>query len=324
MFRATALDPSTIGPWRAPSRLTAYAALCAISFVCYILARMLDGGASRAFDVVGVGACGWSWLLARALFDPARHDVRWARIVGLTVVATGALSVLTPSGGELSRLADNAYGLAGSAALLLTFVEPFHGYRADLPAGEKRFRTIFLAIYTLLIVVSILGLRAADSAAGPQANDMIKAGCAVIGLTAAGAAVWFRLRRPLPMAQGPAKRAATDDDMRLAERVLRLLREEEIHRDPDLRIGEVAARLGQPEYRISQCVSAGLGFANFNRLINHHRIARAKALLADAGEARSILEVAFDCGFGSIGPFNRAFKDEVGVTPRAFRAAARS
>ena len=69
--------------------------------------------------------------------------------------------------------------------------------------------------------------------------------------------------------------------------------------------------------------SAALGFSNFNRWINHHRIARAKALLANPDERRSILEIAFDCGFASLGPFNRAFKDEVGATPRTYRLAAR-
>jgi AraC-like DNA-binding protein len=30
-----------------------------------------------------------------------------------------------------------------------------------------------------------------------------------------------------------------------------------------------------------------------------------------------------DCGFGSIGPFNRAFKEDTGVTPGAYRAGQR-
>ena len=34
------------------------------------------------------------------------------------------------------------------------------------------------------------------------------------------------------------------------------------------------------------------------------------------------IAIAMACGFGSIGPFNRAFKDDAGVTPSQFRAAA--
>jgi len=105
---------------------------------------------------------------------------------------------------------------------------------------------------------------------------------------------------------------------------VRLIGDEPLDATPGLRIADVAARLGQPEYKVSQCISAALGFANFNRLINHHRIERAKRVLADPDHDRPILDVAFDCGFGSVGPFNRAFKDQLGLTPRAFRTASRS
>ena len=35
-----------------------------------------------------------------------------------------------------------------------------------------------------------------------------------------------------------------------------------------------------------------------------------------------ILTIALDAGFGSLGPFNRAFKDAEGMTPSAYRAGA--
>ena len=306
-------------PWRAPGRLQAYAALCAVAFLCYIAGRL---SGSAPFLMVGLGACGWAWLLTRALFDPAPHDARWPRIVAGVIAIMGALSVVAPADGGLSRVVDNAYALSGSAALLLTFIEPFHGRRDGMAATEKQFRIAFLAIYALLIAVAIFGLQGGGDAGR---NDLIKSACAGVGLIAAGAAVWFRLRHPLARAdRSSPRRAPTDEDRLLGERLVRLLRDEALDAEPDLRIGDVAARLGQPEYRVSQCIRAALGFANFNRLINHHRVERAKGLLADPDRDRSILDVAFDCGFGSVGPFNRAFKDQTGLTPRAFRAASRS
>lgn len=214
--------------------------------------------------------------------------------------------------------------LSGSAALLLTFIEPFNGRRADMASPEKRFRIAFLAFYALLIAVSTLGL-ASTVVPGGGYDDMIKSACAAVGLLGGAAAIWFRLRHPLVKAGKPpsARRAPTSEETRLAERLLGLLRDEAIDAEPELKIADVAARLGQPEYKVSQCISAVLGFANFNRLINHHRIERAKRWLADQDHDRSILEVAFECGFGSLGPFNRAFKDQVGMPPRVFRAASR-
>ncbi|WP_426039109.1 helix-turn-helix domain-containing protein [Brevundimonas sp. DC300-4] len=321
---STAMGASEQGPGRSPGRLRVYAAVAAGSFVSYILHRLTTGDVSTAFAVFGLGACGWAWLLTRALFDSSTRDAWWPRIVVLFVAVSAAVAVLAPSGGAASRVAGNLYAMSGSAALLLTFVEPFHLYRRDLPAGEKRFRLAFLGTYAVLVGASVLGLWASGDGPDDALRDnLIKAACAVVGLGAAMAAVWFRLRHPLaePVVS-PIRRATTEEDRRLADRLVRLLQTEAIDSAPDLRIGDVAARLGEPEYRVSQCISAALGFANFNRLINHHRVERAKARLADPAETGSILEIAFDCGFGSIGPFNRAFKDQVGTTPRAFRRAA--
>jgi AraC-like DNA-binding protein len=311
-------------PRRAPSRIQAYAALCAVTFVCYIAGRLTDGAAGILFSLVGAGACGWAWLLTRALFDPAPRDVRWPRMVATVVAVAGALTVLAPAEGGLFGFAGNVYGLSGSAAMLLTFIEPFQARRGDVGVEEKRFRLAFLAIYAAqLVAVLGSGVSSPDPAEAWR-TDLIRIACCVIGMAGASAAVWYRLRHPLVQAEArSARRTPTDEDSRLAERLLGLLRDEAIDARPDLRIGDVAARLGQPEYKVSQCISTVLGFPNFNRLINHHRIERAKRLLADPDQGLPILEVAFECGFGSVGPFNRAFREQVGVTPRDFRAASR-
>jgi len=326
MSTTAAVSPvtATSAGGRSSSQLRLYAAIAAASFVAYILHRLTTGGVSTAFAAVGLGACGWAWLLTRALFEPPTvREAWWPRIVIGIVAVSSATVALAPSGGAAERVADNVYALGGSAALLLTFVEPFNRYSRDMASGEKRFRLTFLGLYALLVAASMLGLWAASGSPEDAARDnLIKIGCAVVGLGAAMTAVWFRLRHPLTEPT-PVRRAPTAEDARLAERLTRLLKAEQIDSDPDLRIGDVAARLGEPEYRVSQSISAAMGFANFNRLINHHRVERAKARLADIDDDTSILEIAFDCGFGSIGPFNRAFKDQVGQTPRAFRSASR-
>jgi AraC-like DNA-binding protein len=313
-------------PWRPRGRLRVHAVIATVSFACYILGRLLEGRAATAFSVIGVGACGWAWLVTRALFDPAERDARWARLVGLIVALSGALSVLAPAGGLIGRVADNAYALSGSTALLLTFVEPFHRHGRDLPGAEKGFRFAFVTIYAVLVAVSVMGLRAVGE--GPDEalrDDLAKSACAVVGLAALLVAVRFRQGHPLAARTAATpRRAPTEDDARLAERLRRLLIDEGIDSRPELKIGDIAARLGEPEHRVSQCISTALGFPNFNRWINHHRIARAKQVLADPDERRSILEIAFACGFASLGPFNRAFRDDVGTTPRAYRSTTRA
>jgi AraC-like DNA-binding protein len=59
---------------------------------------------------------------------------------------------------------------------------------------------------------------------------------------------------------------------------------------------------------------------NFNDLINGFRIEEVKTRLKAPGEAgRSVLEIAFDCGFNSKTSFNRTFKKFTGMTPSNFR-----
>jgi AraC-like DNA-binding protein len=38
-----------------------------------------------------------------------------------------------------------------------------------------------------------------------------------------------------------------------------------------------------------------------------------------ASEPGKILDIALDCGFGDVSNFNRAFRAEFGVSPRAYR-----
>lgn len=66
-----------------------------------------------------------------------------------------------------------------------------------------------------------------------------------------------------------------------------------------------------------------LGYRNFTASINHRRIAAARAILEDPAEARRIVaSIAFDLGFGSLGPFNRSFREATGVSPDEYRTQA--
>lgn len=67
-------------------------------------------------------------------------------------------------------------------------------------------------------------------------------------------------------------------------------------------------------------INGHLGHRNFAAFVNTHRITAAKAALAAPENAgRTIAAIAFDLGFGSLGPFNRAFKEATGLTPTEFR-----
>ena len=57
--------------------------------------------------------------------------------------------------------------------------------------------------------------------------------------------------------------------------------------------------------------------------MNGHRIEAAKRRLADPAEARTtVAAIAFELGYGSLGPFNRAFRAATGATPTEWRRQA--
>jgi len=72
---------------------------------------------------------------------------------------------------------------------------------------------------------------------------------------------------------------------------------------------------------LRELIHSQLGYRNFPAYVNDHRLQEVEQKLADpAFDRRPILTLALEAGFGSIGPFNRAFRERHGVTPSAFRA----
>ena len=75
-----------------------------------------------------------------------------------------------------------------------------------------------------------------------------------------------------------------------------------------------------PEYRLRRVINQGLQYRNFSEFLNRYRLADVTAALSDPTQDEvPILTIALDAGFGSLGPFNRAFKAHTGVTPTEFR-----
>lgn len=67
-------------------------------------------------------------------------------------------------------------------------------------------------------------------------------------------------------------------------------------------------------------INQQLGHRNFNAFLNELRTDEACRTLADpAYERLPILNLALDLGYGSLGPFNRAFKAKTGLTPTEYR-----
>ncbi len=206
-----------------------------------------------------------------------------------------------PGGDDVvGRVADNTYALSRFDRPTADLRRTLPSLRARPAGRRRRFRLIFVAVYAALVAVSVIGLRAVGDGPGEALrDDMVKSACAARGpgRPGAGGAV----------PPGPPAGDADRHDRRAA-RPPRTTRawpnafggcwsRRPSTAGPSSKSAKSPRGWANPEHRVSQCISTALGFPNFNRWINHHRIARAKRLLADPDERRSILEIAFACGF---------------------------
>jgi AraC-like DNA-binding protein len=118
----------------------------------------------------------------------------------------------------------------------------------------------------------------------------------------------------------PATPPASGLDAALLAALRKLIDHGKVYREPDLSIASLSQKLDMPEYRLRHLINHQLGHRNFSAFVNGYRLAEAEAALSDPAQADvPVLTIALDAGFGSIGPFNRAFKAQTGVTPTEYR-----
>lgn len=105
----------------------------------------------------------------------------------------------------------------------------------------------------------------------------------------------------------------------LADKLDKLMNEEQLYRNNELRLGILAEKLGTNKHHLSQVINDNMGF-HFFEYINMLRIREAEQLLRDEQHAdMTISEIAWKVGFNNRVSFNTAFKKHTGHTPTAFR-----
>jgi AraC-like DNA-binding protein len=137
-------------------------------------------------------------------------------------------------------------------------------------------------------------------------------------------AYWALVVRDNLWADPVRNRKGSEDSLSPAEMaVLQKLKssmENDIWRQEGLTIRKLADDLETPEHRLRKVINKGLGYRNFAAFVNEHRIKAACEVLADPVKADiPIISIAYDVGYASLGPFNRAFREIIGENPTQFR-----
>ena len=268
------------------------------------------------------------WLFTRALFDEA-FTLRWWHALVWVAVATfsfvNCMWIAPASGARLSIVVINLIAL-GFIALAVT--QTVASWSSDLVERRRSVRVFIVSAAALYG-----GLNAALQIAMSGSGDVAIANtvnlAVLAGVVAAICYAMMRVDGADLFAAAPEVEADTSGaavvessaaDQKLVGALMRLMGDERIYRHDNVTIGTLATRLGIPEYRLRRLINRRLGYRNFNVFLNEHRIAEAKAALADPSQAEvPVITIAMDAGFQSLGPFNRAFKATTGVTPTEYR-----
>jgi AraC-like DNA-binding protein len=264
-------------------------------------------------------ARGDGWTVADVLCTSGPNDRAFEEQHGrytLAVVLSGSFQYRSSGGGGLMTPGSLMLGNQGSCfecghehgegdrCVSIWFApEYFERLAADAGARGRSpgFRSARLPpLRSLSSLVARAAAGAVDSARVPWAELTVKLAARAIELSS-GASTWTS---SLPL--------------NAEARVTRTIRVIERHMDAALTLDALARTARLSPYHFLR---------TFERLTGstpHQYVLRARLREAArrlASEPVKVVDIAFDCGFGDVSNFNRAFRAEFGVSPRTFRVA---
>ena len=269
------------------------------------------------------------WLFARAVFEAP-----WPRasvVSAFVILAVGVWAAFIGEDKYVTGVINAASATLHIASLVIVGHALFIAARGrpdDLIERRRLFRMFFVGVVALQVGVVLT----VELILGETASDWLSLlNVVVIAVLTPGLAIpllkldpEFVAREP---ADGPGLAAREAAELSAAETVLKqaLLSamSEGAYLQHGLTIRALAEQLGSPEHQLRKLINGRLGFRNFTTFLNSYRIPDAKKILADPEKVRTpVLTIALDLGYGSLGPFNRAFKAETGQTPTEYRQSA--
>jgi AraC-like DNA-binding protein len=268
------------------------------------------------------------WLFARTWFDDeTRIDLpSWIIVLLPPLLFATAYSLFvrgTPillAAGLMMRIISFGLAIAGLWAA-------WRGRADDLIETRRRLRAkLIWSVGIFVIFTNAAEIFVNNDRAPETLRTIIEIGIALLTGILCGAMFGIRQTELFAVTLAkPVPEARLDEPWMviLTTRLQTHMTTERAYRDETLTIAALAAQLGEQEYRLRRLINGQLGYRNFATFLNGYRLAEVKAALIDPSQKDvPILTIALDAGFGSLGPFNRAFREVEGMTPSAYRAAS--
>lgn len=323
-------------------------AVFTLSMIAYLFCQRAElfFALPRAVALVTLTLCvcntALMWLAARGLFDdgfaftlPLLGSVvgmaalgLWANLPRMDAIREG----LSDPGATLLTQVHALAMLGFTAATLWEMARGWHDDLVEPRRAVRRWVSLGIGLYAAVAVIVELAVRGRQVGALLPALHVLGIGCISLALAALVArrslAVILGLETVAPEVAGvpatptplPDGAAVHRPSVALA-RLTHAMSEQYVYRREGLTLAALAETLALGEAALRSLINQELGYRNFNDFLHHYRLQEASARLAS--EDLPILSIALECGYGSIGPFNRAFRQRYGMTPTEYRAAAR-
>ena len=283
------------------------------------------GAIGLPLTIVCVANPAWFWIFSRAWFDDDYRPAPLDLAAVAAMIAIGLAHELGPFGPP-SRALDVAFRGAILAFVAVAVLNVVRGRRADLDEPRRRARIAFAGGVFAYALAGIVLQVAYD---GRLPAGIVRANIAAVLVLAVALSVWLARPQvstasvtpadaePVPV-RAPASQRPVD--ALLVTRIRHAMEVDHLYRREGLTIEGLAQALGSQEYRARRAINQGLGYRNFNEFLHRYRLDEASVRLRTQRHL-PILTIALDVGFGSIGPFNRAFRTRFGCTPSEYRGA---
>jgi AraC-like DNA-binding protein len=258
----------------------------------------------------------WFWIGTRLLFSD-RATLRTSDVICLG--AMGVAGVLYQSHVALGI----AFPLAGLAFACLAPLTVYFGMAGDLDLRRRQLRQWFVPLVSLYLAAVVITQAIVMFQGRSTPTPLVLLNLVVIDLAAVAVLstlVQLRVVNWIAAVDMPPAVALSRLEQSVLDRLNRRFLPERLYAREALTITELASLLDTQEHVLRRVVNHGLGFRNFNDFLHTHRLKEAADRLGDAqGRRIPVLTIALEVGYGSVGPFNRAFKERFGVTPTQYR-----
>ncbi len=269
------------------------------------------------------------WLFARAVFEaPWPHPVvaTVPLVIGLAAWVVNLFEGL--SGTALQAIVGTVMRATALIIVVHALWLAMTGRPDDLVERRRSFRLLFVGIVAAQVIAVLIMELVLGGVSPPPWLELTNV-LVILGITLGLAIPLLRVSPeilPLDISRPPAA-APAENNLAPAAGVYRDklldLMAGGAYRETGLTISRLAGQLDYPEHQLRRLINRHLGFRNFSAFLNSYRIDEARKRLADPDDVRlPILTIALDLGYGSLGPFNRAFKEATGTTPTDFRKRA--